>query len=180
MLYHIKHFLGKSLGSYLSALPCQMAWWSSNIKLCFSDLCDVPRVAIQVIWKDLNMLGIKVSGLPWWLRQWRTCLQCWRPGFDPWVRKIPWRREWLLSPLFLPRESHEQRSLLGFSPWNHKELDITGWLTHIKVITSVHLLILAVWEMGPGLLVLTLGISSQSWREGRLGEGWELLSCRYS
>ena len=171
MLYHIKHFLGKSLGSYLSALPCQMAWWSSNIKLCFSDLCDVPRVAIQVIWKDLNMLGIKASGLPWWLRQWRTCLQCWRPGFDPWVRKIPWRREWLLSPLFLPRESHEQRSLLGYSPWNHKELDITGWLTHIKVITSVHLLILAVWEMGPGLLVLTLGISSQSWREGRLGEG---------
>ena len=33
-------------------------------------------------------------GLPWWLRRERICLQCRRPGFDRWVRKIPWRREW--------------------------------------------------------------------------------------
>ena len=36
---------------------------------------------------------------PWWLRQWRICLQCRRPGFNPWVGKIPWRREWLPSPV---------------------------------------------------------------------------------
>jgi len=35
------------------------------------------------------------------------------PGFDPWVRKMPWRREWLPTPLFLPGEFHEQRSLAG-------------------------------------------------------------------
>ena len=40
-----------------------------------------------------------------------------RPGFDPWVRKIPWRREWLPTQVFLPRESHEQRSLAGYSLW---------------------------------------------------------------
>ena len=34
-----------------------------------------------------------------------------RPGFDPWVGKIPWRREWLPTPVFLPREFHGQRSL---------------------------------------------------------------------
>ena len=34
-----------------------------------------------------------ILGLPWWLRCKRICLQCWRPGFDPWVGKIPWRRE---------------------------------------------------------------------------------------
>ena len=34
-------------------------------------------------------------------------------GFDPWVRKIPWRREWLPTPVFLPGESHRQRSLVG-------------------------------------------------------------------
>ena len=33
------------------------------------------------------------------------------PGFDPWVRKTPWRREWLPTPVFLPRESHGQGSL---------------------------------------------------------------------
>ena len=44
--------------------------------------------------------------LPWWLRQCRICLQCKRPRFDPWVRKIPWRREQLPTPVFLPGESH--------------------------------------------------------------------------
>ena len=42
-------------------------------------------------------------------------------GFDPWVRKIPWRREWLLTPVFLPGESHGQRSLVGCRPWDHQE-----------------------------------------------------------
>ena len=55
--------------------------------------------------------------------------QCRRPGFDPWVRKIPWRRAWQPTPAFLPRESHGQRSLTGYNPWGHKELDMTEWLT---------------------------------------------------
>ena len=44
------------------------------------------------------------------------CLQCGRPAFDPWVRKIPWRREWQPTPIFLPGELHGQRSLVGYSP----------------------------------------------------------------
>ena len=40
-----------------------------------------------------------------------------RPGFDPWVRKIPWRRERLPTPAFLPGESLGQGSLAGYSPW---------------------------------------------------------------
>ena len=43
------------------------------------------------------------------------CLQCRRPGFHPLIRKIPWRREWLPTPVFLPGESHGQRSLMGCS-----------------------------------------------------------------
>ena len=42
-------------------------------------------------------------------------------GFDPWVWKIPWRREWLPMPVFLPIEFHGQRSLAGYSPWGCKE-----------------------------------------------------------
>ena len=43
-----------------------------------------------------------------------------RGGFDPWVRKIPWRRAWQPTPVSLPGESHGQRSLKGYSPWSHR------------------------------------------------------------
>ena len=46
-----------------------------------------------------------------------------------WVRKIPWRREWLPTPVFLPGEFHGQRSLAGYSPWGCKELDMNERLT---------------------------------------------------
>ena len=42
--------------------------------------------------------------LPWWLRWWRICLQCGRPGFNPWVGRIPWRGERLPTPVFWPGE----------------------------------------------------------------------------
>ena len=48
--------------------------------------------------------------------------------FDPWVGKIPWRRAWQSSPVFLPRESHGQRSLGCYSPWGHKEWDASEQL----------------------------------------------------
>jgi len=46
-------------------------------------------------------------------------------GFNSWVRKIPWRREQLSTPVFLPGESHGHRILVGYGPWGHKELDTT-------------------------------------------------------
>ena len=46
---------------------------------------------------------------------------CEKHRFSPWVGKIPWRREWLPTTVFLPGESHEQRSLAGYSPWGCKE-----------------------------------------------------------
>ena len=47
-----------------------------------------------------------------------------------WVRKIPWRRKWLPTPVFLPGEFHGQRSLAGYSPWGHKESDTTEVTDH--------------------------------------------------
>ena len=44
------------------------------------------------------------------------CRKCKRLGFDPWAGKIPWRRTRQLTPVFLPRESHRQRSQMGYSP----------------------------------------------------------------
>ena len=64
----------------------------------------------------------------------RICLQCKRPGFNPWVGKIPWRREWLLTPAFLPREFHGQKSLAGSSPRGHRVGDDWATFTFKKVI----------------------------------------------
>ena len=51
-----------------------------------------------------------------------------RPGFDPWVEKMPWRRAWLHTLVFLPGEFHGKRSLVGYSPWCGKESDMAEQL----------------------------------------------------
>ena len=48
---------------------------------------------------------------------------------DPWVRKIPWKREWQPTPVFLPGKVCGQRSLTGYSPWGHEESDTTEQLS---------------------------------------------------
>ena len=53
------------------------------------------------------------------------CMRYRRCGFHPWFRKIPWRRRWQPTPVLLLRESHGQRSLVGYNPQGHKELDMT-------------------------------------------------------
>ena len=47
-----------------------------------------------------------------------------RQGFDPWVGKIPWRRAWQPTAIFLPGEPHGQRNVESYSPWGYKELDM--------------------------------------------------------
>ena len=61
--------------------------------------------------------------------------QCKRPkrcGFDPWVGKIPWRRAWQPTPVFLPGESHRQGNLAVYSPQVHTELDTTEETEHAR------------------------------------------------
>ena len=56
--------------------------------------------------------------------------------FDAWVRKMPKRREWLPTLVILPGEIHGQRSLIGYSPWRHKELHMPEQLTLSVFVTS--------------------------------------------
>ena len=63
--------------------------------------------------------------LPKCLRGKEFACHCRRRRFDPWIRKIPWRRKWEPAPVFLPGKSHGQRSLMGYSPWGHEESDVT-------------------------------------------------------
>ena len=57
-----------------------------------------------------------------------------RCGFDPWVGKIPWSRAWQCTPIFLPGESYGQRSLVGYSPWGHKESDKAEVTQHTYIM----------------------------------------------
>ena len=69
----------------------------------------------------------------------KICLQGRRHSrhrFDPWVRKIPWRK-WQPTPVFFPGDSHGQRSLVCYSPWGHQELDMTEWLS-TRTRTQAH------------------------------------------
>ena len=74
-------------------------------------------------------------GLPRWHSgkqstcQCRRCRRRKRHRFDPWVGKIPWRREWLPTAVFVPGEFHGQRSLVSYTPWGGKELGTTEQLS---------------------------------------------------
>ena len=70
-----------------------------------------------------------------------------RPEFDLWVEKIPWKRAWLPTPVFLLRESNRQRNLSGYGPWGGKESDTTEQAS----IPTIPLLLLC-------LLLATLGL----------------------
>ena len=70
--------------------------------------------------------------LPRWLSGKESTCHCRRyrkHRFDPWVRKIPWRRKWQPTPVFLPGKFHGQSSLVGYSPWGCKESDRTKQLS---------------------------------------------------
>ena len=65
--------------------------------------------------------------------QWR------RWGFDPWVRKMTWRRKRQATTVFLPGKFHGQQSLAGCSPWGGKESDTAEWLsTRVSTIYQFH------------------------------------------
>ena len=51
-----------------------------------------------------------------------------RDVFNPWAGKIPWRRKWKPTPVFLPGESHRQRSWMGYRSWGRRELDVSEQL----------------------------------------------------
>ena len=91
--------------------------------------------------------------IPWWLRQWRVCLQTQTQfcagnlGSIPGFRKIPWVREWLPTSEFLLGEFYGQRSLAGYSPWGRKELDVTEQWTLSLSLTSEPIVLLEMYYM---------------------------------
>ena len=94
-------------------------WWELVAEFRIMNCSFVYRAMgsiLQLMRKD---------GLPWWFCGTETACQCRRCGFNPWVRKMPWRRKWPSTPVFLPGKSHGQRSLVGYCPWSCKGLGMT-------------------------------------------------------
>ena len=112
---------------HFHALEKEMATHSSVLAWRISGMGEpggLPSMGSHRVGHDWSDLA-----LAWWLRWYRICLQCWRPGLDPRVGKITWR--WwssssssgasssleLPTPVFWPGECHGQRSLASYNPW---------------------------------------------------------------
>ena len=99
--------------------------------------CVPPRTLALHSLPHTHHLEQTQNRLPRWVSgdesicQCRTRRKC---RCDPWVGKVPWRRQWQPTAVFLPGESHGQRSLAGYSPWGCKESDRTEVTQH----TSTH------------------------------------------
>jgi len=106
--------------------PLQYSW-ASPVPQLVKNLSATRETWVQSLgWEDPLEKGMathsSILGLPQCLSWLKICQQRGRPGFNPWVGKIPWRREWLPTPVFWPREFH---GLYNPCPWGHKELDTT-------------------------------------------------------
>ena len=120
--------LGKSLsGGHGNPL----LWFLSGESPWAKKACQAVVQRVAHNWSDLACMfvlnsekrEIWIKNLLWAslvARRIKNLPLCRRLEFNPWVRKIPWRREWQPTPVFLPGEFHEQSSLLGYSPQRHK------------------------------------------------------------
>ena len=77
------------------------------------------REMIRRLIASNHYISLHLTGLPRWLSCKETACQCKRHRFNPWVRKIPWRRKWQPAPVLLAGESHGQRRLGGYSRWGY-------------------------------------------------------------
>ena len=104
---------------------------------CYPHFTDVATGDHKVPWKEQQSWILSPHSPGPIFRRWLSgkelACHCRRSKFDPWVGKISWRRAWQPTPVFLPGESHGQRSLVGYSPWGGKELDMAERLSTQKV-----------------------------------------------
>ena len=75
---------------------------------------NLPYILTRFVKFALRVSMCNVPGFPGGSDDRKNLPTIWRPGFDPWVGKFPWRRERLPTPVFLPGEFHRQGSLVGY------------------------------------------------------------------
>ena len=86
-------------------------------------LSSYGLLCIDPVWGLLNHWIYKlILGASWCSDGKESACQCKRHGFDSWIERIPWRRKWQSTPVFLPGKFHRQRSLASCSPWSFERV----------------------------------------------------------
>ena len=129
--------------------------WSDGARchcICFLNIVFKPAFSLSsftfikklFISSSFSFIRVVLSAWASLMAQRLKCLPAmWETGFDPWVEKIPWRRKWQPTPVFLPGESHGRRSLVGYSPRGRKESNTTERLHfHFFTLLSAYLRLL--------------------------------------
>ena len=119
-----------------SSLCCTISCYRfCYIKLVCFIIC-IPCVSDSIEYLSLTFHGASQMVLV--VKNQPACRTCKTHGFDPWIRKIPWRRAWWSTPAFPPGESHGQRSLVGYSLWGRIDSDMTEatYLTYMTYFTK--------------------------------------------
>ena len=94
---------------------------SSRVKMRKWEEFEEARLCVPHLKEWASQMMLVVNNFACW------CRRCKRHRFDTWVGKIPWRRTWQPTPVFLPGEAHGQRSLVDYCPCGHKE--VSDWAT---------------------------------------------------
>ena len=93
-----------------------------SLPLLYHPVIIVLFVHHPVLFAQTIIAPLLSAQLPWWLSSKESTCQCRRHGFNSWARKIPWRKKWQPTPVFLPGKSHGHRSLAGCSPGGCKRV----------------------------------------------------------
>ena len=110
---------------YSGLISFRIDWLDLAVQGTLKSFLQHHSSKASIFWHSaFFMVQLSYLGLPLWLSWERIHLQCGRPGFDPWVGKIPSRRERLPTPIFWHGEFHGL-----YSPWGRKESDITERLS---------------------------------------------------
>ena len=117
-----------------SLLSESLHFWKGQ-KMCEFNSCSAYSKSSR---NYQGMIFVCQVGFPGGSDSKKIHLQCRRPGFNPWVWKIPWRRAWQSTLVFLPEESHGQQSLAGYNSWGHEESDTTE-VTEYALISKENL-----------------------------------------
>ena len=144
-------------------------FWQMLFIKCFFCIhwyeCILWWIILMDFWM-LNQICMPGISLIWLL--FMVFYQCGRPGFDPCVGKIPWRRERLPTPVFWPGEVHGL-----YSPWGCKESDMTEWLTLSTNLSSETSVVRSSNNLGP------TGLKPRSERVLGSSRQRTLLSCLF-
>ena len=98
--------------------PMDRGAWQAKVQ-------GIARVGYNLVTKSLPLLSQQHFCFPGGLDGKESACNAGDPGLILGVGKIPWRREWLSTPVPLPGEFHGWRGLKGYHPWGRKELDTT-------------------------------------------------------